>query len=413
MRLTVVLAGLVLLVAPVAGVAATQTTDTTADDVALRVTVVNAQGSALGNAEVTVSYDDQERTRETFSNGETLFDVPDGASVEVFAEHPMLVMNDPVTVDIDGNTEVTVTMYQPATTTVFVQDASGDPVADANVWLRKDGASRTAARGTSGPDGTFSTPEIESGDYSIHVTKTGYYDGRLEVTLSDESEQTVEIAEGRVSVDFSVVDPEVDSGDPIQDATITVADGQSTVGTFSTDNSGSRGVTLDVNTEYTVSVEKDGYESVNRSLRIEESDTSATFEMTRTPELTVEPANTQVVVGQDVRISVTDEYDRPVAGADIRADGTSVATTDENGEAMVTIDQAGEFEIDAVNGSLTSSAVVVEGVEPRTDAPSGTTSDATSGTTEPPTDGGPTPGFGVVVALVALAAVALVARGRP
>ena len=424
MRLVVVIVGVMLLVTPVAGLAGAQSDEssaTNATDVTLRVTVVNAQGSSLGNAEVTVSYGDQEQTRETVSNGEVLFDVPDDSTVEITAEHPMLVKNGAQTVDVDGNTDVTVTMFQAATTTVTVQDTNGNPVSDANVWLRKDGASRTAARGTAGVDGTFSTPEIESGEYVLRVSKPGYYDARQSVTLSGDSEQTVEVEQGRVSVDFSVVDPNIDSGEPIRDARISVADADSTVGTFSTDSSGSRGVTLDVNTDYTVTVEKDGYESITETLRIGESDESPTFEIARTPELIVEPANTQVVVGQNVRVTVTDEYGERVSGADVRLNGSGVATTDENGEAMVTIESAGDVEIAAVNGTVRSAGTVVQGVEagsdPGTTANGGTATDGTtmdSPATDPPAteNEGGSPGFGVGAALVALVAVALVARGR-
>jgi PGF-CTERM protein len=423
MRLIVVLVGLSLLVSPLTVAAgSTMAPASTADtDVTLRVTVVNEQGDPLGNAEVTVSYDGQERTSETFATGEALFDVPEGATVEITPSHPMLVKNNPVTVeDVEGNTDVTVTMYPAATGAVSVVDASGNAVSDADVQLRKDGRTVLADTGTTGSDGTYTTPALERGNYTIEITKPGYYEEQRTVTLSGDTDVPVEVEQGSVTVDFNVVDAHFDPAEPLQ-ANIEIEDASGTIGTFQTDSSGSRSVSLDVNTRYTVSVDKEGYESVSTTFRIGERDRSRTFAIVRTPRLTVEPMNSQVVIGQSVRVDVTNEYDEPAAGAEVRIDGETVATTDESGTATLTVEQAGEVELTAVNGSVESPGVVIEAFEPRTDtptaAPNGTATPTMTATTQPPAttegagDGG-TPGFGVAVALVALVIAALLARIR-
>ncbi|MFD1647496.1 carboxypeptidase regulatory-like domain-containing protein [Haloarchaeobius litoreus] len=421
MRLIVALVGLALLVSPMTVAAAPAATpaSTTDADVTLRVTVVNAQGDPLGNAEVTVSYDGQEQTRETVSNGEALFDVPEGVSIEITPSHPMLVKNNPVTIqNVEGNTDVTVTMYPAATGQISVVDGSGNAVADADVQLRKEGRTVLAATGTTGSDGTYTTPELERGNYTIEVTKPGYYEEQTRVTLSGDTDVPVEVEQGSVTVDFSVVDSHFDPAEPIQ-ANIEIEDAGGTIGTFQTDSGGSRSVSLDVNTRYSVTVDREGYESVTRSFRIGENDRSQTFEIQRTPRLTVEPMNTQVVVGQTVRVDVTDEYGEPAVGAEIQIDGETVGTTDESGQATVTVEQAGEVGLTAVNGSVESSAVVIEAFEPRTDAPTATATatPTAAATSQAPTttggagDGG-TPGFGVAVALVALVIAALLARIR-
>lgn len=422
MRLIVALVGLALLVSPLTVAAGSAATSTTTD-ATLRVTVVNAQGDALGNAEVTVSYDGEELTSETFSNGEALFDIPEGATVEITPHHPMLVKNNPVTVEnVTGTTSVTVTMYQSATGSISVVDASGNAVADANVQLRKEGRTVIAASGTTGSDGAYTTPALERGNYTVQVTKPGYYDERASVALSGDTERTIEVEQGSVNVEFSVVDTHFDPAEPVQ-ASIAIEDSTGTIGTFQTDASGTRGVTLDVNTRYTVTVDKEGYEPVTNTFRVNERDRSETFEIRRTPQLTLEPMNTQVVVGQSVRVTVTDEYGEPAVGADVRVDGATVAMTDEDGIATLTIDQAGEVELRAVNGSARSSAVVVEGVSARTDdtattTPANRTTTATAtptstaGTTTTEGGGGGTPGFGVAVAVVAIGIAGLLARIR-
>jgi PGF-CTERM protein len=425
MRLTVILVGLALLVSPMtvaAGPISAQT-GTTDTDVTLRVSVVNTQGTGLGNAEVTVSYDGEEQTRETVSNGEALFDVPEGATVEITPSHPMLVKNNPVTVEnVEGNTDVTVTMYPAATGDISVVDGSGNAVADADVQLRKEGRTVIAATGTTGSDGTYTTPSLERGNYTVRITKPGYYAESRTVTLSDDTDVPVEVEQGSVTADFNVVDSHFDPAEPIA-ANIEIEDASGTIGTFQTDTSGSRSVSLDVNTRYSVTVEREGYESVTRTFRIGERDRSQTFEIVRTPRLTVEPMNTQVVVGQTLRVTVTDEYDELAVGADIRIDGETVGTTDDSGQATIRVEQTGEVELSAANGSVESPAVVIEAFEPRTDTPTETatataTANATPAattqapaTTETAEDGG-TPGFGVAVALVALAIAALLARVR-
>ncbi|WP_256296857.1 carboxypeptidase regulatory-like domain-containing protein [Haloarchaeobius salinus] len=424
MRLIVALVGLAVLVSPLTVAATPAASASTAEaDVTLRVTVVNAQGDPLGNAEVTVSYDGEEVTSGTFSNGEALFDVPEGATVEIMPSHPMLVKNNPMTVEnVTDGTEVSVTMHPAATGQVSVVDGSGNGVTDASVQLRKEGRTVLAATGRTGSDGTYTTPELERGNYTVEITKPGYYEVQTTVALSGDTDVPVEVEQGSVTVDFSVVDPHFDPAEPIR-ANIEIEDAGGTIGTFQTDSSGSRSVSLDVNTRYSVTVDKEGYEPASSTFRLGERDRSQTFEIQRTPQLTVEPMNTQVVVGQTVRVDVTDEYDEPAVGADIRIDGETVGTTDDAGQATVTVEQAGEVELTAVNGSVESAGVVIEAFEPRTDAPTTTaTQNATPTPTAAPTsqapatteasgDGG-TPGFGVAVALVALVIAALLARIR-
>lgn len=423
MRLTVVLVGLALLVSPMTVAAGTGAAPaSTADaDVTLRVTVVNAQGNPLGNAEVTVSYDGEEETKETVSNGEALFDVPEGATVEITPSHPMLVKNNPVTLEnVDGNTDVTVTMYQPAEGSISVVDGGGAAVEGATVELRKEGRSTIAARGTTGSDGTYTTPSLERGNYTVEVTKPGYYDTAREVRLSGDTDVSVTSEQGSVTVDFTVEDPHFDPAEPIR-ASISIEDASGTIGTFQTDGSGSRSVSLDVNTRYSITVEKDGYEAVTSSFRVGESDRSETFQIRRTPRLTLEPANTQVVSGQSLEVTVIDEYDEPAADVEVRVNGEAVARTDDSGTATFTVEQTGELELVAANGSVESPGVIVESFEPRTDAPTtvagnGTATQTMAPTTAAPTttesgDGG-TPGFGVAVAVVALVVAALLARIR-
>ncbi|WP_439027160.1 carboxypeptidase-like regulatory domain-containing protein [Haloarchaeobius sp. DT45] len=405
MRLIAIGLGLILLLAPVTGIAAA---DGSTPDVALRITVVTQNGDGVGNAEVTVTYDGESETRQTVSNGEVLFDVPKGADVSVTVDHPFLVRNNPAAISsvADGD-ELTVTMYETAGATLTVEDGNG-PVTGANVKVRKANQ-LPAATGTTGSDGTFETGEIEKGEYTVTVTKPGYLDEKITLTASDSTTETITIEQGTANVQFSVVDPHFEEARPLE-ASIAI-DG---VGTFQTDKNGNRGVSLDVNTEYEVTVTKDGFESRSGTLAIEESDRRITYEISRTPKLTLDPANTQVVVGQTVRVTVTDEYGDPAEGVTIRAGGSTAATTGADGGATVEIATAGDVELEAVNGSVTSDPVTIEGVQPATNAPEKTTTATTAPTTAASEttassesdatggSGGSTPGFGVGAAILGL-----------
>ncbi|WP_435359367.1 carboxypeptidase regulatory-like domain-containing protein [Haloarchaeobius sp. DFWS5] len=427
MRLTAIVAGLLLLLAPAASVAATADAGGAAD-VTLRVTVVNANGDGLGNAEVTITYGDESDTRETVSNGEVLFDVPQGSDVTIEVSHPSLVRNHPKTLsNVQGDTDETVTMYKKSTATLTVEDGDGT-VSGAVVTLQKSGQSVPAAQSKTGDNGVFTATDLEAGDYTVWVQKAGYLDRRTTLTLDGETNQTIDVEQGRVSVEFNVVDPRID-GKPLQ-ALVEVADDSGTAGSVRTDANGGGALTLDVNTKYTITVTKDGYETRTQELNVREDDRTLTYEISRTPELTVEPDNDQVVVGQTVRVTVTNEYGDVVEGAEVTA-GSSSATTDADGEAAVTIESAGDVQLVAKNGSVTADGVTVEGIEAgsgdggdeetsetTTTAQSTTapTTDTVQSTTETATDesedSGGSPGFGVGVALVALLGAALVALRR-
>ena len=124
----------------------------------------------------------------------------------------------------------------------------------------------------------------------------------------------------------------------------------------------------------------------------------------RVPELTLEPRNERVVVGESTTVRVVNAYDEPVAGVEVTRDNETVGETDGNGELAVPIESTGSQGLQAMQGNLRSAVVAVEGVEPA------------EGSTPTPTSTsdtvGDAPGFGALAALIALAATALLARRR-
>jgi hypothetical protein len=435
--LVVVVVGL----APVAAAAPTAPASSSTDvgaiavestsQVTITVSVTDENGDPVSGANVTVSYDGTEQTGETFANGKAFFDVPDGADVTVDVSASDLALNRPTSVsNVDAETTVDVQLFPAATALVSVQTPNGEAVEGATVRLRKDGEVLTSASGETAANGTFVASGIERGNYTVSVRSAGYYSTQTSFVVANRAGKTVELEPGTASVTFTTVDGHFDD-DRAVSANVVLFQGETQLLNLSTGSSGARSVSLDVNTRYRVVVKKSGYQRETQVLTTGERDSSVTYAINRTPSLTVTPANSQVVTGQTVRVSVTDEYDEPVEGASISVGGDALAETDANGEATVTIEDAGTVEVVAERGSLSSSATV-EGVapggdsttvattEPPTEPPTTEPPTTEPPTTEPVTTGSeegsgpfPTPGFGGVAALLAVAlSVAALARRR-
>jgi uncharacterized GH25 family protein len=422
-------------VASAAPVASTAAADGAASNaqVTITVSVVDQNGDPVEDANVTVTYNDTVQTGETFANGKAFFDVPEGADVTVDVSKDGLALNRPASVQgVDGETVVDVQLFPAATADRPLETPDGQPIEGARVHLEKDDEVLAAATGETAANGTFVATDLERGDYSVALSADGYYSTSTTFVVRNRAGKTVTMEPGTVSVEVQTVDGHVSDSRPVS-ATVELYEGDQFVSNVSTGDSGSRTVSLDVNTQYSVVVKKNGYERERHTLTTGETDTNVTYSINRTPSLSLSAANSQVVTGQTVQVSVTDEYDEPVSGASIRVDGETVTETDDAGEAMVTIESDGEVTITAVSGSLEASTTV-EGVSPATDQPTTTTTTTTTAptttsetampttsetatTAAEPDDGDgdgvlPTPGFGGAATLLAVLLSVAVLAGR-
>jgi hypothetical protein len=407
--LALVVAGL-LVSAGAVGTAGGQSSD----QVTLTVTVVDSDGASLGDIDMMASWDANgggsvnETTR---SNGQVLIDVPAGAEVTITVHDDQYVRNAPFVVEEATAESVEVAVTEAGTATVDVVDENG-AVGNAIVQMTKSGT--TVANVRTDADGRHATGMIEQGTYTLTVWKNGYLRNRTRVTVDGEVTREIEIEQASRLVTFSVTDDHFEEPRPVGDATISVAGN-----TISTLSNGEATIQLPVNSNYDVEVTKDGYETVTQSVRVQESEISQNLSIQRTNAISLDPDQSQVVVGQSVRVTVTDEYGAVVENASLAVGGETVAETDANGQAVVPIDSAGENEIEATSGDLGATATV-EGIDPDADDETETatgTATATSTTTEPATTTEPTsltgPGFtGLGALLAGLLAVALLARRR-
>ena len=365
------------------------------DVVTLTVSVVDQDDSPVGGTTVEATWDGGEATATTASNGKVFIDVARGADVELDIDDDTYVRNLPLVVEDADEREVELRVSRQAMAAVTVVDADEQPLSGATVELRQDG--QTVAEGETGGDGVFTTDIIERGEYRVSAVKPGFYMETIDLTVDAETETEAEIAleRGRVALDVDIVDNHFDPPRGLDDARVLVEADDFDANVRASD--GSASLNVPVNTRYTITASKDGYDGTPRSLTVREEPRSVTVSAQRTPELVVEPSNSRVIVGETTRIEVTNAYGEAVPGAVVTLDGAEMGETDDRGELTITIDTVGEQTVVASAGRLDSAPVTVEGIDPDAD-------DATP-TPTPTEEPEETPGFGVAIAAAALVAV--------
>lgn len=378
-----------------------------AADATLTVSIVDDSGSTIAGAELTAEWDGGSTTETTASNGKAFVDVPDGENVTLQVEHDDYVRNHPVEIIDAEEDDVEVTVYEKAEATASVVDGNG-PVADAEVRFVKD--DRLAASGETDESGEFSTGTIEAGEYTVRVEKPGYYVERPSVSVENDTTTEIAVERGSVVVDFNVTDDHFEPPRAIEGATVSV----NGFGSVNTLEDGENSMRLPVNTRFSVTVGKAGYENVTDSFGVGESARLSNFTMQRAPSLALETVSDRVVAGERVRLEVTDEYGVPVADAAILLDDEELGETDDGGVLLATVESGGEHELVAEKGSLESNAVTVEAIGGETPTATSEPTPAETSTPTPEETGVGMPGFEFAVALVGLAlAVVLFTRRRP
>lgn len=406
-------------IAPTASSDGAGSVTATETPVTLTVQLQAPDGSAIGGANVTVSYDDTSQTTTSFSNGNALVDVPEDAVVTIHVDHPEYIVNHNVTHDVAQAETVGITMYRRGISVVEVRNAEEDSpnkIQNALVEFTKVGSDRNAASGYTGSNGIYQTPDVESGEYEVVVRKRGFLVRETTINITPQNPGTViELTEATVDVAVTVQDDHFSNPQPVQGATVAIRyQGQSLL-TGQTGDSGRRTLPVGVNGQYTLRVTKDGYQTVERTFSLGEEGTSYSLSMNRNRSLSVEVVSDRVIAGESSLIRVENAYGDRVEDALIRRNGTDVGRTDANGELQVDIPEAGTFAFVAVDGDVRSEPVTVTGYDPST-----ATATATATPTATPTEtettaseSGPLPGFTPLVGLLGiLGAIAIVALRR-
>ena len=366
--------------------------------VTLTVTVEDPNGEPVANADLTATWDGGSSEATTVSNGKAFMDVERGATVEIAVDHPEFIRNDVFTVVDAAEESVTITVHPRASARVRVVD-SGGPVPRAVVTFRKDGTLVT--RETTDANGVVEVGPVEAGTYDVSVRKSRYLTVTEALALDGEVVRDIQIQQGTVPLTVNVSDDYFSPARPLADVSVQVAD----VGTVQTQPNGIQQISVPVNVRLEVRFTKDGYTTVGQTVNVGEDPLRLRVHLRRTPELSVELFSDRVVVGEQVLLEVTDEYDDPVGNATVLVDGIAEATTDADGQAALEITSAGEHEIVVERGDLTSASSSVTGVE--SSGATATTAGSGDGTAS---DG--QPGFTVWTVLVGLLVLLVIGRRR-
>ena len=370
--------------------------------VTLTVTVETPAGDPVRGATLTATWDGGSSSETTKANGMALLDVPDDADVEIAVEHDDYVRNFPATVEDASDDDVSLTVYEKATARIVVHDGEAR-IADADVSFRKDGRDEDVVQGTTGDDGVLTSGTIEAGDYTVTVRKAGYYVTQKDLDVRGDVEEAVTLQRGTVTLEVNVTDDHFEQPRPVGGATVEVSGS----GSVTTQPGGIGRISVPVNAWARIDVTKEGYRTTQTDVYVGEEDEVVDLSVRRTPSISVDLLSERVVVGESVSLTVTDEYGDPVEGATVRVDGEAVAETDASGGAVVQVSSGGNHTVAVESGPLEANASV-RGVGEGGATGDGD-GDSTTGGTETTAQ---TPGFGVVVALLAVLVVALVGLAR-
>ena len=374
------------------------------EQVTLTVTVVNQADERIGGATITASWDGGNATETTRSNGQALIDVPRGAEVEIDASSDQYVRNQPYVIESAEGQRVEIGVAQKGSATVTVFDTDGNRVNNAVVRLWQGGTPVVNSRADE--NGVLETPTIEQGEYRLVVFREGYFRNRTDIQVDGDVSESMRIESGSVSVTFDVTDDRFDSPRPVQDALVSI---EGITSGLSTLQNGETSTTVPVNDNYQVTVSKENYTEVSRTVRVDEEPRTVNVSINRAPELNITPSADRVVTGEPVSVRITNEYGNPVSNVSVTFDGNAVGETNGEGRISFTVEGEGEHTIAASHEGM-STEYTIQGFSGSTPTVTATETSTAAETTEPSTGFGP--GFGLPALVAALLALALIARRR-
>lgn len=329
--------------------------------VTITASIVDNNDNPIGGVEVTAEWDGGSTTRTTASNGKVFIDAPKDADVAFKLKHDDYVRNHAFRLRGATERELSITMYPKASASATIVDADG-PIKGAAVEFRRHG--RAAVRATTDSNGVVKTGVVEAGEYTVLVFKPGYYKKQVTMEVKDQSSQEITLKHGFVTIAFRVVDDNFVPPKPVAEASITGQD----IGSVKTQSNGIQRVSLPVNTKTTVTVQKDGFDTVKQTVKVGERGKTVNISTEKNAVLSIHTVNDRMVVGENLYVEVTDQYGNAMTDATVYVDDEPVGSPGDEGIVLVPIKSAGEHTIHAESGDQVSEKLTVSGVEPMTES---------------------------------------------
>ncbi|MFC5365444.1 carboxypeptidase-like regulatory domain-containing protein [Salinirubrum litoreum] len=366
------------------------------------VVVTDDTGERLADATVNASWGGERDSKTTTSNGTVVFDVPRGETVFLTVTHPDFASDEQRVVSDTGDPARI--EFRTTGTLVVTASAGGERLANARVTLTDEEANETILEGRTGDDGRFTSETIPQGVYNVTVSRTGYFAVEERVAVYGRTTVDTQHQRGSIELRVRVVDPYFSSPEPVAEANVRydAYDGDTTTG------NGVVRLLAPLNSRDSLIVEKEGYQTIERTISVGESPRDLTVTLSRTPTLDTSLSATSVEAGESVTLTVRNAYDDPVTGATVSLDGEEVATTD-NGTAEFAVPPGEHEVVVATDETETTLSVTGEGTPTATVRSEPTPTP--SATPEAPTTETTGPGFGVLAAVVGLLGLILLAVG--
>lgn len=373
----------------------------------LNGTVTDAAGTAIGNATVFVSENESLVTNTTTApDGNYSLELETGTydlRVEAdnydngYAENVSITENETTRADFQLNETVLT-----GTLNGTVTDDSGTPIENATVSVSENESFVTNT--TTASDGTYSL-EVETGNYSVSADTDGYDRETKNATITENVTTTIDFAltsESDPTGNIAGQVTDTESGDGIENATVSLSDGESAELTV-TDENGNYSLELTIGT-YDLLIEADGYEEKT------EHNISVTENTTTTVDVALSPSNDGNDDGGDSGDSGDDDGDSSDSGDD---DGGS---TDDSGDNdMEDNDSEGNNNDDTDTDSDDTTTDEEQGEENTADHGDDDTAsdeDENDDDTDEDIGGDSVPGFGITVTLITLLSAALLSYRR-
>lgn len=277
--------------------------------------------------QIDITYGNDQKPKATISSGETIW-LCNGTNYHFKTE----IDGAPVVKSLVIAGKEIVTLYGAGVNLsgIVTEADTGSPIANAEVTLTKTDDTKTIS-GSTGSDGRYLLEGIPVGEYTLTVKKDAYQTYEQAISLTQNSTHDVKLEPSGNRV-FGTVS---DADGPLSGVLVTITNGETTK-QCTTDTDGTYESDPLTPGEYTIKFSKFGYDSVEQSIRISDTDVSCNITMEKgTANLTATVVNKDSNPISEAAVSLYLNEDS--------AEAVATGTTDSNGVVSWDDLNAGNF----------------------------------------------------------------------